>query len=80
MTKSVYISEYNLAYTEGSKPVFLQLYIKGDASLEIGFCIADSPEEAMFLGAMKGKVVANYRVIDMFQELKRLATSVEPKN
>jgi hypothetical protein len=74
MTKSIYVPEYNLAYTEGKKPVYIQLYVKDNDLVEIGFCVADSPEEALFIGATIGRVISNVRLIDLFGKLKEKAT------
>jgi hypothetical protein len=72
MTKSVFVNEYNLAYTEGLKPVYLQIYLVKDGQVEVGFCLADSQEEAMFMGATKGTVVYNTRLIEVFDKLKAI--------
>jgi hypothetical protein len=71
MTKSVMINEYNLAYTEGQKPVYLQIYLVKNGALELGFSLSDSEEEALFMGALKGKVIYNTRVLDLFKKLKK---------
>jgi hypothetical protein len=73
MTKSVFINEYNLAYTEGLKPVYLQIYLVKEGQVEIGFCLADSPEESLFMGALKGTVLYNERLIEVFEKLKVVA-------
>jgi hypothetical protein len=70
MTKSVFINEYNLAYTEGLKPVYLQIYLVKEGQVEVAFCLADSPEESLFMGATKGTVIYNTRLIDVFDKLK----------